>query len=86
MGPVKKVHGIGYASQPDHQFRCDGKWGQPAWAGVGQSMGSDGRIRDASGEPLTPERVYLSDEDDRLFSFDESLVTCEACRVSVSRV
>lgn len=38
MGSVKKIHGIGYASQPDHQFRCDGKWGQPEWAGVGQTQ------------------------------------------------
>lgn len=79
MDSTKKIHGIGYASQPDHQFLCDGKWGQPAWAGPNQSMGLDGRIRNASGEPITPERVYLSDEDGRLFSFDEALITCAAC-------
>jgi hypothetical protein len=45
------------------QIACDGSWDMPKWGGQPNGL---------------PDEVYLRD-DDRLYAFERSLVTCDAC-------
>lgn len=61
---TKPIHAIGYSSQPDIQFLCDGAWSTPKW-GEGEDTTED-------------EDVFVAD-DDRHYTFNREKVTCKKC-------
>ncbi len=59
------VHRVGWAAQGHVQLACSDSWAEAKW-------GSDDETS------TTDEDVHVA-EDDRLYTFDEDKVTCEAC-------
>lgn len=66
----RKICYVGWAQQPDIQFCCDSTWSSPKW----------GTRKDQVAAP----EVYVADND-RLYTFNTSKVTCEACLTEVKK-
>lgn len=64
MAKKLTVHLCNYSSHNSLQIKCDDSWTGPKWGDK---------------TPDLPKGVYESD-DDRLYSFDPSNVTCKACK------
>lgn len=67
-GP-QPIHYCGYAQQPDIQIFCTQAWDTPAW-------GSEAETNTGI------EKVYFADEEG-LYTFSESRVTCQHCLESM---
>jgi hypothetical protein len=61
---------IGWASQPNIQFVCDGAWSDPKW-GTDDERSTD------------DEAVHVADND-RLYTFERDKVTCPACQAKMT--
>jgi hypothetical protein len=66
----KPIHICLWSSQPDILIECDKSWTTPSWA---------------KHQDILPENIYYS-SDDRLYSFDEELVTCEKCLIEIQKI